>query len=411
MSFGFYAAIFIMMMALFLLVLLPVIRLKKQPAESLTKANIAVVKQRLAELQREADEGLLSEQDMRQASDEIKISVVEEQQAESSGNAKAGIVLSVGALCAIGIAGWAYLNASNISRLNEAQSALEALPQLSEKLAKGQADSFTAEDFKQLTVAIRKRLQQQPDDGQGWMYLGRIWMALNQTDEAYAALEKAVQYAPGDSEVRMTYARALMASDDIGQLNNAKRLLGSLIKEQPDNDNLVLMLAVVAGRVGDAEVLANSLDKLKGKLPEDNPITIQLNERLASLIGNSNDTDSAEKTGFELTVDIADDLLAKLPGDGFLFVFAQDANTDNRMPAAVVRMALKDLPAKIVLTTDNAMTPNYSIKQLARVRLIARVSLDDQAPAVTGDLEGQIEADVDVGKLTTQRIVIDKEIQ
>ena len=202
-----------------------------------------------------------------------------------------------------------------------------------------------------------------------------------------------------------------MASDDIGQLNNAKRLLSSLIKEQPDNDNLVLMLAVVAGRVGDAEVLANSLDKLKGKLPEDNPITIQLNERLASLTGNSNAADSGEKTGFELTVDIADDLLAKLPEGGFLFVFAQDANTDNRMPAAVVRMALKSLPAKIALTTDNAMTPNYSIKQLKKVRLIARVSLDDQAPAVTGDLEGQIEADVDVGKLTTQHIVIDKEIQ
>ena len=406
----FITTVLVLVVLLVLMVVLPWLR-KRPEQENLTQANIAVVKERLKELKREVDEGLLSEQDMRQASDEIKISLVEEQQAESSGNAKAGLVLSVGALCAIGIAGWAYLNASNISRLNEAQSALEALPQLSEKLAKGQADSFTAEDFKQLTVAIRKRLQQEPADGQGWMYLGRIWMALNQTDEAYAALEKAVQYAPGDSEVRMTYARALMASDDIGQLNNAKRLLSSLIKEQPDNDNLVLMLAVVAGRVGDAEVLANSLGKLKGKLPEDNPITIQLNERLASLTGNSNAADSGEKTGFELTVDIADDLLAKLPEGGFLFVFAQDANTDNRMPAAVVRMALKSLPAKIVLTTDNAMTPNYSIKQLARVRLIARVSLDDQAPAVTGDLEGQIEADVDVGTLTKQRIVIDKEIQ
>ena len=77
MSWMFIGAVVVLIAVLVLLVVLP--WLKQRPEqENLTQANIAVVKERLKELQREVDEGLLSEQDMRQASDEIKISLVEE---------------------------------------------------------------------------------------------------------------------------------------------------------------------------------------------------------------------------------------------------------------------------------------------------------------------------------------------
>ena len=407
MSWMFIGAVVVLIAVLVLLVVLPWLQ-QRPEQENLTQANIAVVKERLKELQREVDEGLLSEQDMRQASDEIKISLVEEQQEESKGAANASFVLACGALLALLVGGFAYFKASNIDHLQDAQAALDALPKLSAKLAEGQGENFTPQDFQQLTLAIRKRLQENPEDGQGWMYLGRIWMALSQTEEAYAALEKALHFSPDDENVRMTYARALMMSDDKTQLDNARRLLASLIDGQPQNDNLVLMQAVVAGRLGDKQLLADSLARLEGKLPADSTIAMQLTERLASL--NGEQPAKATVTGFNLTVEISEELATNLPDNGFLFVFAQDANSDNRMPAAVLRLPLDNLPLTVTLTSENAMAPNYSLDQLSTARLIARISMDQEAPAQPGDLEGTMEAAVENGKVIDQTIVINKEL-
>tara|TARA_Y100001947_G_scaffold98216_1_gene83843 strand:- start:960 stop:2186 length:1227 start_codon:yes stop_codon:yes gene_type:complete len=407
MSWMFIGAVVVLIAVLVLLVVLPWLQ-QRPEQENLTQANIAVVKERLKELQREVDEGLLSEQDMRQASDEIKISLVEEQQEESKGAANASFVLACGALLALLVGGFAYFKASNIDHLQDAQAALDALPKLSAKLAEGQGENFTPQDFQQLTLAIRKRLQENPEDGQGWMYLGRIWMALSQTEEAYAALEKALHFSPDDENVRMTYARALMMSDDKTQLDNARRLLASLIDGQPQNDNLVLMQAVVAGRLGDKQLLADSLARLEGKLPADSTIAMQLTERLASL--NGEQPAKATVTGFNLTVEISEELATNLPDNGFLFVFAQDANSDNRMPAAVLRLPLDNLPLTVTLTSENAMAPNYSLDQLSTARLIARISKDQEAPAQPGDLEGTMEAAVENGKVIDQTIVINKEL-
>tara|TARA_B100002003_G_scaffold145846_1_gene135067 strand:+ start:4449 stop:5675 length:1227 start_codon:yes stop_codon:yes gene_type:complete len=407
MSWMFIGAVVVLIAVLVLLVVLPWLQ-QRPEQENLTQANIAVVKERLKELQREVDEGLLSEQDMRQASDEIKISLVEEQQEESKGAANASFVLACGALLALLVGGFAYFKASNIDHLQDAQAALDALPKLSAKLAEGQGENFTPQDFQQLTLAIRKRLQENPEDGQGWMYLGRIWMALSQTEEAYAALEKALHFSPDDENVRMTYARALMMSDDKTQLDNARRLLASLIDGQPQNDNLVLMQAVVAGRLGDKQLLADSLARLEGKLPADSTIAMQLTERLASL--NGEQPAKATVTGFNLTVEISEELATNLPDNGFLFVFAQDANSDNRMPAAVLRLPLDNLPLTVTLTSENAMAPNYSLDQLSTARLIARISKDQEAPAQPGDLEGTMETAVENGKVIDQTIVINKEL-
>ena len=407
MSWMFIWAVVALVAVLILMVVLPWLR-RRPEQENLTHANIAVVKERLQELQREVDEGLLSEQDMRQASDEIKISLVEEQYAESKGSANASFALACGALLAIAVGATAYYKASNIKHLNDAQAAIDALPNLSAKLAEGQGENFTPEDFQQLTLAIRKRLQENPEDGQGWMYLGRIWMALNQTEEAYAALEKALHYSPDDENVRMTYARALMMSDDKAQLENARRLLASLIDTNQQNDNLVLMQAVVAGRLGDKTLLADTLTRLEGKLPADSPIARQLTERLASL--NGEPPVKKALTGFNLTVEITEEMATQLPDNAFLFVFAQDANSENRMPAAVLRLPLDNLPLTIKLTSENAMAPNYSLDQLSTARLIARISADQEAPPQPGDLEGSLEALVENGKVIDQTIVINKEL-
>ena len=154
---------------LLILIALPWFR-RGAEQENVSSANVSVVKQRLAELEREVSEGLLTEQDMRQASDEIKVALVDEAQEENRTVTSGGLVLLLGALVALGVGGWAYSQANNLDRLQATQEAIDALPDLSTKLAQGNGENFTPKDFQQLTLAIRKRLQMEPEDGQGWMF-------------------------------------------------------------------------------------------------------------------------------------------------------------------------------------------------------------------------------------------------
>ena len=67
----FYFVVVGLVIALILVVSLPWIRVRNQnPIDQLRNAQI--VKQRLVELEREADEGLISEADKQQAIDELK---------------------------------------------------------------------------------------------------------------------------------------------------------------------------------------------------------------------------------------------------------------------------------------------------------------------------------------------------
>ena len=101
----------------------------------------------------------------------------------------------------------------------------------------------------------------------------------------------------------------------------------------------------------------------------------------------------------------------KVPSDGFLFVFAQDADSENRMPAAVVKLPLPAFPAEVELNIANAMLPNYTLAQLKNARLVARISVDDSVTTTPGELQGQVMSAVIDGQSVSQHITIDKELQ
>lgn len=74
------------------------------------------------------------------------------------------------------------------------------------------------------------------------------------------------------------------------------------------------------------------------------------------------------------------------PGDT-VFVFARTANGP-RMPLAVVRKQVRDLPATIVLDDSLAMNPEIKLSSAPEVIIVARVSKSGDAIAQAGDLEG-----------------------
>ena len=425
-----------------LIVAFPWLR-NKNHAKQDSLSNTQIVKQRLAELDREVQEGLISEHDKRQAVDELKLALVDESafQSHKTGNAK--LPLAIGAVLAIACGVIVYAQVNQMGRVAQAAQAIEALPELSKQLASGNANNLTQQDIASLALAIRQRLREEPEDDTGWMYFGRLMLSIGQEVQAIEAIDKAVSLAPSNSANRITLAQALMTTGDVNNLERAQSILLGLLNDNPANDNLALMMAVVSAQLGDLENTQRFYKQVEGKLPADSDMAQRLVARIKELQGNASvmaalqntaaeitDTSTAQnasseaknasseaqsdsseaQTGFNITVNLSDDANTKAPKEGFLIVFAQDANSDNKMPAAVVKLPIEDFPVSVTLTTENAMMPQFTLATLSDVVVTARLSKDGNVAVAKGEWQGSVSASVTANEISSLSVIIDKEL-
>ena len=425
-----------------LIVAFPWLR-NKNHAKQDSLSNTQIVKQRLAELDREVQEGLISEHDKRQAVDELKLALVDESafQSHKTGNAK--LPLAIGAVLAIACGVIVYAQVNQMDRVTQASQAIEALPELSQQLASGNANNLTQQDIASLALAIRQRLREEPEDDTGWMYFGRLMLSIGQEVQAIEAIDKAVSLAPSNSANRITLAQALMTTGDVNNLERAQSILLGLLNDNPANDNLALMMAVVSAQLGDLENTQRFYKQVEGKLPVDSDMAQRLVARIKELQGNTSEmaalqntaaeitdtptaqnasseakntsseaqSDSSEaQTGFNITVNLSDDASTEAPKDGFLIVFAQDANSDNKMPAAVVKLPIEDFPVSVTLTTENAMMPQFTLATLSDVVVTARLSKDGNVAVSKGEWQGSVSASVTANEISSLSVIIDKEL-
>ena len=82
---------------------------------------------------------------------------------------------------------------------------------------------------------------------------------------------------------------------------------------------------------------------------------------------------------------------AGVDGETTVFIFARAVNGP-RMPLAMVRTQVKDLPLEFTLDDSSAMMPQMSLSSFGQVDVVARVSHSGNATPASGDLEGQVKA-------------------
>ena len=372
--------------------------------------NTQLVKGRLKEIQREVDEGVLSAEDKASAEQEVKVALVQEQISEGKPSQPSWIALAAGAILAIAVGVAVYFNVNHIDGVEDTAQAPENLRTLSAKLLDPDAaNAIQPEDIQQLALAIRLRLREEPEDAQGWMFLGRLRTSLGQLEEAIAAYERSISQRPDNMMTRVSYAQALMMTNSDEHLRKAQRELAELLKSSPDNDNLALMMAVTSAQLGDADSASFYYGKIKHKLAADNPMRTSLEARLSEL-GVDNQSELANES-INVTVDISESLKRRLPNDGFLLVFARQGVAQQGMPIAVKRQAISEFPISLTLGDTDAMIPELTLSSFNAVNLTARVSATADISAKPGDLEGTLQIESIQHGDANYFIKIDKEIQ
>lgn len=416
----FYLGLALLMVLLAaVLVFFPWLKIAKAKRQDML-TNTLLIKQRLQELELEQQQGLLSEEDKLQAVNELKMALLDEtEQSNTQQSAAAGIVV-IGAVLVLAVASGSYYYANKITAIQDWQLAVERLPELGKRVVIEADETIQVKDLQDFALGLRTRLAQKPEDATGWLLLGRVFAAVNRLDSALEAFQKALDLDPDKPGVLSSYSQALVMTGQPEYLQKAQQLLQHLLSIEPDDNDALGMLAITASQLGNKELAIKSWQQLQQNIPETAPVFAQIGERIAALQSATEpsavaDTGSGSVTQGPVTsilinVSVARELKDKLPTDAYLFVFAQDASGEVRMPAAVVKTRLATLPVQIELSDSNAMMPDYTLSKLRSARLVARISLDENVATAQGELQGEVVIEVVNGTKSEQKIEINKEL-
>ena len=243
---------------------------------------------------------------------------------------------------------------------------------------------------------LEQRLQAQPNDPIGWDMLGKSYMALERYPEAAKAYAKLAELQPDEAQVFADYADAQAMAQGQTLVGKPSELIAQALKLDPANGKALYLAGFAAQESGKPNVAMAHWGTLLAQLPPDSEGAVTLRQNLAEL-----KLQLGEQSGVQAGSDVSGQVrlsahLKDLPApQDTVFVFAR-AVKGPKMPLAMLRVQVKDLPVKFKLDDSMAMSPQMKLSDFAEVVIVARISKTGAAVPQPGDLEG-ISAPVKLG--------------
>ena len=277
----------------------------------------------------------------------------------------------------------------------------------------------------EMVDGLAARLREHPDDPRGWSLLGRSYLVMGRYAAAADAYAQAHRLSGDDPDITANYAEALVLTTPQALTAQAADLIEQALAEAPSNPQALWLGGLLAQARGDIPLAARRWHTLLAQagLPDDFRSAVQhhlssLDPTAAaqasltstppvSLDAQPARTDSTSPPGAEIDikVSLAQALVAHVPADATLFVFARDARQPDGPPLAARRLTVGSLPAEVRLSGADAIMSGGTLDTHAALVLTARVTLHGGVTAQSGDLEGQASYAGD-GRPT--RLVIDR---
>lgn len=387
---------------------LPALLARGRRAESVGRdaTNIAVYRDQLKELDADLAAGTLSRGQYDEAHRELERRMLEDvrapkiaAQAAKSGR---GVAIAVGVAVPL-VSALLYFAVGNPDALAPGAAA-------------GDGHGVTVQQVESMVERLAARMQENPDDVKGWMMLGRSYAVLDRYPEAVAAFANAVKRSPPDAQLLADYADVLAMWQGRRLQGEPERLIAQALKVDPNNVKALALAGTVAFEKKDFRGAIAHWEKILKVVPPDSEIADSVRSSIAdafTLAGGGVKAAPAPKAAAPAqaavsgTVSFAPGIAAKAAPDDTVFVFARPAEGP-RMPLAVLRKRVRDLPTAFKLDDSMAMSPAAKLSNHQKVVVGARVSKSGNPAPQPGDLEG-LSAPVSVGDAGVI-VVINREI-
>ncbi|HYL19848.1 MAG TPA: c-type cytochrome biogenesis protein CcmI [Burkholderiales bacterium] len=392
-----------------LLLVLPLLRPGRRAQTSLADANVSIYRDQFAELERDLAGGTLTQDQYTQARAELERRMLDDVDSAAPAKPKAsrsGLVAAVIVGVAVPMsAGLLYMHLGNPQALSTPKH-----PPLD-------ASSVTIEQFQEMTSKLAAKLEKNPNDPVGWTMLGRAYKALERYPDAIKAFEQAEKLDPNNPDVLVEHAETIGLAHRGNLQGEPMRLLEHALKIAPNNEKALTLMGAAAFGQNDYATAIRYWERLNATVPPDSELGRALASGIAEARARMGGKAPAPKTAQKApaaaktvsgVVQLSGALAGKAAPEDNVFVFARAAEGP-RMPLAVLRRQVKDLPLTFKLDDSMAMTPGLELSSFPRVIVGARISKSGRPTSSPGDLEG-VSQPVAPGA-TGITVLIDKQVQ
>ena len=383
-------------------------RRRTAPGATQDATNVAVYRDQLRELEADLAVGTLARDQYDEARRELEARLLDDVRSSGTGAraAKPGRMAAVAAGIAIPLVSiLLYLAVGTPNAL---------LPQP----AGGEGHGITRQQIDGMVDRLTARLTENPDDATGWAMLGRTYAVIDRYPEAVSAYANAVKRSPPDAQLLADYADALAMTQGRRLQGEPERIIAQALKVDPKNVKALALAGTVAFEKMDFKGAIAQWRKILEVVPPDSDMADSIRDSIADaekLAGGTAKAQPVPKPAAASApgavsgmVRLAPALAAKVAPADTVFVFARPADGP-RMPLAVIRKQVRELPAAFTLDDTMAMAAGMKLSDHPRVIVGARISKSGSPTPQPGDLEG-LSAPVKAGD-TGVTVVIGTEIR
>jgi cytochrome c-type biogenesis protein CcmH len=370
-------------------------------ADSLPALNTAIHRDRLAELERDRSNGTLSADDLAEAREELQRQLLDD-------TAAAEVAVVDGASRTSGIALAIVLPLLAVGLYALLGSPAAVLPEAAQT-------QRAAADMAQLTAKLAQKMEQNPDNPEGWAMLARSYKSLGRWDDAERAFTRIGPELNKNAELLAEYAEMLVQKDN-GFNPRARELIQQALRIEPNN-MLALFLgggeALDRGRHAeaaalwerllpqlepggeDARMVESSIAMARQRSGGASAKGAKPNAAAGAAVpqddvhkGVAKPPANAAASAVSGRVELAPALKGKANPDDVVFIFAR-AVDGPRMPLAAKRARAADLPMDFTLDDSMAVMPSANLSSAQQVHIEVRISKSGMATPGKGDLSGK----------------------
>ncbi|MBU3069980.1 c-type cytochrome biogenesis protein CcmI [Aestuariicella sp. G3-2] len=378
---------------------------KSQQADSLTSTEdrkgvvLDLFNEHLQALESQLASGELDQSQFDQLKKELELSLLEdiaEAENQGQGTSRWGLYLAA-ALLPLAAAGfyWQHGSIEDVKILDLREAYFQ------------QTDAVSGQqDLDELIASLESRLEKKPDNVGNRYLLARSYMQKNDYVKAVGAymyiaqhneevppnilgeLAQAVFLASGNRvtpEVQSLAEKALAKNPDE---TTSLGLMGIAEFERQDYGQAIQYWERAVQALGASTPAARSLlagiERARALSVESGQAPLVLRQPGQSSPADSESSDSQSRS---LTVKVSlSDKVTASPGDT-VFIYAR-AWQGARVPLAIQRFTVANLPAEITLDESMAMAPNMTINSVPKLEVVARISKTGEPVPQSGDWQG-----------------------
>jgi cytochrome c-type biogenesis protein CcmH len=386
------------------LLLWPLLKRQESTKKGEGENALSVYRQQFAELEQDLKNALLTDEQYQQSKRELERRLLEETgPAEATPPTRVWPVNSRAVVVALAItiptiSGLLYWTLGNPEAIT--------LPSASSPAAQGGLDNVhqTSEGLDALSERLKKKLEQNPNDGVGWALLARSYVEIGRHADAVPIYEKAMKLIPDDPQMLVDYGDALGVLNGRKLEGKPEQLIQHALNIDQNHVKALMLAGTVAFDREEFRQAAQYWERAGANLPAD--AEAEVRQELLSGIAEAKELAGGTPAMLKVvdgiatstipggqvaaisgTVSLAPGLAEKVSPSDTLFVFARETSGPP-MPVAIVRATKKDLPFPFRLDDSTSPMPSRKLSEVGQVVIVARLSKSGQAMPQHGDLEG-----------------------